>query len=132
MNNKLSRILWVDDDRLRRHGRLLGYLNIGLGCLFLLSCVFINTFSEVVTDRIDGIYRSIVSDLSKIQLHEESDVKTIQLASGLILKFSKFFKKLLFPTSIVLLALGILFIFQGILYFRVCEILNRNGNMKIE
>lgn len=127
MNKRLLRFLWLDDERLKRNGRQFGYISIGLSIIFLIGGIFITVIASTWAEGIEDSTRNIAESLRQIQLHDESDRKTIDIVSELILYFGKSFQRLLFPTALILISLFLMTVHQGIMYLRMSEILSKDS-----
>ena len=130
MKKIILRLLWLDDDQIKRKGRIFGWICIAGGIVLIIGGVFfflyLNQSTKTIEEKTENHIIALTTDSELVPL-ENKNVENAIITLSAYLNFLWWIR---LPLVLFVWAFGLSSIFWGCLYFVAYKALNMNPHPK--
>ena len=128
MNQRILKLLWLDDGKLKSYSKLFSYLHFILGILLFIVSIIIFYILSGLGKKIFDWSISVSNELKNLNESTLRETNIVNTASELLENGVTLSYELLYAILALILFCGFLLFFQGLLYQRINEIIRKNPN----
>lgn len=128
MKKIILKCLFLEEAQLKEKGKKYGWACLILGVLMALGCCTYFYSTGVLNKKINSINSEFAGDLRSIETRENAGI--VLAAADLLEANSEFRLGVVFAVGILFFTCSLAMIYQGFMFIRVYDLLNRGTTFK--